>query len=213
MNFEDKAVRYDKMVQKPIDDELGLFEKYDEVLEEIRRKILHHGAKTVVDIGCGTGNLCGELSTGIEVTGIDQSPEMLARAKEKYPSMKLKLGNFLDEPEWEQKADVVVTTYALHSLSKEEKQQAIRNMLTYLKADGKILIADFMFLDSETRTKCREKLCGEGREDLWSFIEGKHYADLEELQCYVRSLGCKIHSRHVVNFTWIAEIEKEEKLY
>lgn len=206
--FDNKAIKFDKMVRDKSNDELGLFEKYDEILSEIRSRIIKHGAKNVIDIGCGTGNLCGDLSEKIDTLGIDQSLEMILQAKKKYNKMRFKLGNFLDKPFRKNDVDIVVTTYAFHSLNHNEKKEALNYMLEYLKNDGKIIIADFMFLNDAEREKCKSTLCGKGRQDLWDVINNKYYTNLEELQGYVKSLNCKIHSDHIVNFTWIVEIKK-----
>ncbi len=82
--FDNKAVKFDKMVRDKTNDELGLFSMYDDILADIRNRIIKYNAKKVIDIGCGTGNLCGELSDSIEVLGIDQSLEMILQAKNKY---------------------------------------------------------------------------------------------------------------------------------
>ena len=206
--FDNKAVRFDKMVKDRSDDELGLFEKYDEVLCEIRRRIIEHKALSVIDIGCGTGNLCGELAGKIDVVGIDQSLEMIQQAKKKFPKMKFKLGNFLDEPYRKNDVDIVVTTYAFHSLNVDEKKKALKCMLKYLKDDGRLIIADFMFLNNSEREKCKRNLLSKGKQDLWEVIDKKYYTNVEELQRYADSVGCKIESRHIVNFTWIVEITK-----
>lgn len=206
--FDNKAIKFDKMVRDRLDDDLGLFEKYDEILSEIRSRIIEHKAEHVIDIGCGTGNLCGELSEEIDVLGIDQSLEMILQAKKKYNNMNFKLGNFLDEPFSKNDVDIVVTTYAFHSLNHDEKKEAIKYMLEYLKADGKIIIADFMFQNDIEREKCKNDLCSNDKQDLWDVIDYKYYTNLEELEKYINSLGCKIHSQHIVNFTWIVEIEK-----
>lgn len=86
------------MVREQSNDELGLFEKYDEILFDIRSRIIKYKAVSVIDIGCGTGKLCCELSESMDITGIDQSMEMILFTKNKYNKMKFKLGNFLDEP-------------------------------------------------------------------------------------------------------------------
>ncbi|HWB25021.1 MAG TPA: methyltransferase domain-containing protein [Chitinophagaceae bacterium] len=40
----------------------------------------------ILDLGCGTGSLADEITNyGAEVTGIDNSPEMVAKAKAAYP--------------------------------------------------------------------------------------------------------------------------------
>lgn len=201
-----KAVSYDRMVKNKSDDELGLFEKYDEILSEIRNRIIKYKATNVIDIGCGTGNLCGKLSEKAYVLGIDQSLEMITYAKKKYPKMNFALGSFLDRPTKKNAADIVVTTYAFHALNDEEKKTAVKNMLDYIKDDGKIIIVDFMFADDIDRELCKNNLYAKDRQDLWTFINSKYYTNLEQFNKYIKLLNCKMHADHIVNFTWIIEI-------
>jgi len=208
LESDNKAIKFDKMVRDRSNDELGSFEKYDEILLKIRSRITEHGASSVLDIGCGTGNLCGELSDKIDIVGIDSSLEMILHAKKKYNNMEFKLGNFLDEPFRKNYFEIVVTTYAFHGLNNYEKKEAIKNMLEYLKDDGKIIIADFMFANEIEKEKCLSNLYAKGRQDLLDVINKKYYTNLEELEAYVRSLNCRIHSEYIVNFTWIVEIKK-----
>lgn len=206
--FDNKAMKYDRMISNRSDDELGLFEKYDEIMEEIRDMIIEHRAEGVLDIGCGTGNLCGSLSSNINVVGMDQSLEMLLQAKKKYENMKLKLGNFLDKPYCTNHFDIVVSTFAFHTLSYEEKKIALSHMLEFLKENGKIIIGDFMFVNESERAKCKEKLLSKQKYALWEVIESRHYTDIERFAEYVRSLGLRIEYKHCVNFSWIVVIEK-----
>ncbi len=205
--FDNKAIKFDKMVRDSERDELGLFEKYDEILSEIRTRIRNHKAMSIIDIGCGTGNLCGELSADIDVVGIDQSLEMIVQAKKKYGDMKFRLGNFLDKPYRNKDVDIVVTTYAFHSLNEEEKKEAIDNMLEYIKEDGKIIIVDFMFLNDFEKEERKKEYYEKGRQDLWEVVDYKYYTNLEKLENYIHRLGCKMKKEHVVNFTWIVEIQ------
>lgn len=205
--FDNKAVKFDNMVKDKAQDELGLFERYDEIFSEVRSRILELGAKNMLDIGCGTGNLCGELSETLEVVGIDQSLEMIIQAKKKYGNLKLKLGNFLDKPFCKNEFDVVVTTYAFHSLNPREKKKALSYMLEYLKTEGKIIIVDFMFLNEEEREKSKKRFHDRKREDLWEVVDSRYYSNVEDLESYADLLGCKIKCEHIVNFTWKVEIE------
>lgn len=44
--------------------------------------------ESILDLGCGTGDLAKQLhDKGINITGIDKSANMIAQAKEKYPSI------------------------------------------------------------------------------------------------------------------------------
>lgn len=206
--FDNKAVKFDRMVRDKTNDELGLFSMYDDILADIRNRIIEYNAKKVVDIGCGTGNLCGELSDSIEILGIDQSLEMILQAKNKYRNMNLKLGNFLDEPIIKNNADIVVTTYAFHSLNDEEKKIALNNMINYLNDNGKIIIVDFMFNNEEERATCRDSLLSKGQYDLWEVINNKYYTNIDELKNYIIGLDFKVKIQHIINFTWVLEIEK-----
>lgn len=206
--FNNKAIKFDNLVRDISNDELGLFTNYDEILTEIRTRIAKYEAKTILDIGCGTGNLCGGLSNSINVIGMDQSLEMLLQAKKKYNDMRLKLGNFLDTPFSRNRFDIVVTTYAFHALNYNEKLIALGNMMEYLRENGKIIIVDFMFLNDIERNKCKNRLLDQSKENLWNVINNRYYTNVEKLKKYVISQGYKIHCEHIVNFTWIVEIER-----
>ncbi len=47
------------------------------------------GARTVLEIGCGTGTILGLLSQSYEVAGLDRSCKMLAVARRKLPHIRL----------------------------------------------------------------------------------------------------------------------------
>lgn len=206
--FDSWAKDYDNLVKYNPVDELNLFEKYDDVLGKVKNEILKQNAKKVLDIGCGTGTLCGPLSEDIEIIGLDQSIEMILQAKFKYPNMKLKLGNFMDEPFIEKQFDMVVSTYAFHHLKPIEKEIALKLMLRYLKEKGKLVIADLMFLNEIERQKNKEIFISKKRKDLWDIIEDEYYTDIENIKRYAEFLGCIVTYEHIVNFTWMLKIEK-----
>jgi SAM-dependent methyltransferase len=51
------------------------------------------GARSLLELGCGTGALLAGLSPGLAVTGIDRSPDMLAVAAQTVPAARLVLGD------------------------------------------------------------------------------------------------------------------------
>lgn len=205
-NFDDWAKNYDNSIKEK--DSLGLFESYDYTLDTVVKKILENNSSKVLDIGCGTGNLYGKLKDNVDFTGVDQSIEMLLQAKSKYKNIKLRLGNFLDEPFIENEFDVITSTYAFHHLDPLEKEKSINLLLRYLKPGGKIIIADLMFLNSIERTKQKEYFYSQSREDLWEIIEDEYYTDIEKIKKYSELLGCSVKYQHIANFTWIVEINK-----
>jgi SAM-dependent methyltransferase len=51
------------------------------------------GAKTVLELACGTGSILAQLRGEYEVVGVDLSPQMLAIAREKLPGVELVEGD------------------------------------------------------------------------------------------------------------------------
>ena len=205
--FDNWAKNYDSSVVSG-NDELNIFQGYGDIMEKVKEVIMARSPQSILDIGCGTGSLCGELSGEIEVVGIDQSIEMLFIAKDRYPAFIGRVGNFLEEPYLTNHFDVVVSSYAFHHLKGEEKLRAIDNMCEYLKDNGRIVIADLMFLNKEKREKCRRDLINQGREDLWDIVEDEYYSDIEELKEYAELKGLKFYYDHMMNFTWMVVIER-----
>lgn len=53
-----------------------------------------HGAGPVVDVGCGPGHLTAHLhSLGLDASGIDLSPEMIAIARRSRPDLRFEVGS------------------------------------------------------------------------------------------------------------------------
>ncbi|GKX65357.1 MerR family transcriptional regulator [Inconstantimicrobium mannanitabidum] len=207
--FDEWAKNYDNSLENNDSwDELRLFEKYDYVLKCIAQIIINSNAKNVLDIGCGTANIVKRLPKGIKYTGMDQSIEMLLKAKNKFSDINLRLGNFLDEPFDENEFDAVITSYAFHHLNQLEKENAINLLLRYLKQGGKLIIADLMFLNEAEREKQKQKYVDGGRMDLWDIVEDEYYSDVEKIKEYAEFLGGSIKTQHLVNFTWLVEICK-----
>jgi SAM-dependent methyltransferase len=64
-------------------------------VERIRRYISMHrpGARSLLELGCGTGALLSGLAADLSVTGIDRSPEMLSIAVRTVPGARLVQGD------------------------------------------------------------------------------------------------------------------------
>lgn len=207
MKNSNKGAKYDKMVREKSDDELGLFDKYEDIFIEIRDRIIRYDVNSIIDFGCGTGNLCGPLSEKINVIGIDKSYEMIQEGKRKYPKMTFIESSILDVSNIKEKADIVVSSYVLHGLIEEEKQKALSNMLL-LNDQKRVILIDFMFENMKSKEEYKENLLRNNRPDLWKFIASKNFFIVEDLRHYIEKLNLKITLKHVVNFIWIAKIYK-----
>lgn len=115
VGFDGWARAYDEDVKRDTG-ALKIYENYETVLQMVLRKwkISEKDGK-ILEIGVGTGNLEGKfLQNKYHIIGIDQSRQMLAVAKEKYPKLHVRLGEFLKIPYENQTFDVIVSTYAFH---------------------------------------------------------------------------------------------------
>ena len=74
----------------------------------------------ILDIGCGTGQLTAEIAaSGAEVTGLDNSPAMIAEARRNYPLLAFELRDVCDMPH-HGAFDAVFSNAALHWVKRAE---------------------------------------------------------------------------------------------
>lgn len=159
-NFDSWAKSYDEDVKND-NGELKIYKNYDLILDTAYDLVEHMNKKDskILEIGVGTGNLAGKFLEGnYEIIGIDQSREMLSVAKEKYPKLKVRLGEFLKIPYENNSFDYIVSTYAFHHLNDEEKSMAIEEMMRVLNDDGVIIIGDLMFESKEAEREIYKSL-------------------------------------------------------
>jgi trans-aconitate methyltransferase len=91
----------------------------------------------ILDLGCGTGDLAKQIQEhDAEVTGIDASPEMIAKAKAKYPELDFSVANaasfHFDEP-----FDAVFTNAVLHWI--HDADGVIKSVYKVLKPGGRFV--------------------------------------------------------------------------
>ncbi len=99
-------------------------------------------AVDVLEVGCGLGLLAGAVAGDRRtVTGIDLSPEMIARAKQESSSPRITFvcGNFSDHDFGPARFDCIVTAAALHHMP---LATSIQRMQDLLRPGGRLIIHD-----------------------------------------------------------------------
>lgn len=134
----DTTAKYYDIVQRPL--------KGAEItLEELKliTKLAPGGGK-ILDVGCGTGRHIGRLvDLGYEVNGIDISDGMIAVLKEKFPSVKTHIGDFLTHDFKCEQFDLVIlmwNTFNEIALSDEQAKETFEQFRKIIKDNGRILI-------------------------------------------------------------------------
>jgi ubiquinone/menaquinone biosynthesis C-methylase UbiE len=106
---------------------------------------------TVLDVGCGTGNLTmtakSVMGKSGKVYGIDAAPEMIELARKKARQegfdVSFEIGLVEKIPFPDASFDVVINRLMIHHLPDDLKHQAFAEILRILKPGGNLLVADF----------------------------------------------------------------------
>src|SRR5579872_536148 len=113
-----------------------VWEKAKGVMELLAAK----PGERILDIGCGTGHLTAEItSKGALVTGVDQSPAMIAEAKEKYPEIEFAVMD-ASAMTFQSEFDAVFSNAALHWIP--DSEGVVRSVSRALKPGGRF-VAEF----------------------------------------------------------------------
>jgi len=98
-------------------------------------------APQVLDLCCGSGYESMRLAgLGAEVTGIDISPESIAIARERNPSLRFYTADMLDDYGFIGKMDGIACIAGLVHIAPENARRAISNMSAVLNDNGYVLL-------------------------------------------------------------------------
>jgi ubiquinone/menaquinone biosynthesis C-methylase UbiE len=143
---------------------LGDFDLNEAILGEVRT------CDSVVDLGCGTGELMEKLKTvAHRVIGVDSSSRMLEIARERLNKEEgdydLRLGELEHLPLKNHEADCAVISMVLHHLSKPDS--VIAEICRILREKGRLVIVDFdKHEDEDMRIIYGDRWLGFSREEI-----------------------------------------------
>lgn len=132
--FDKYALEYDKKVKNNY-----FKDKHKWIIDNVGDLT----GKKVLDVGCGTGELCYVLKSiypNAEYRGIDISEVMIAKSKKRVKDIKFDVGNVQALPYEDNSFDIIVNTLSFHHY--EDPQGALNEMKRVLKPGGKIYILD-----------------------------------------------------------------------
>ncbi len=160
---------------------------YDIIFEPVNLSLRQIGLKMcpvspgmkVLDVGCGTGaQLELYKDQKCDIYGIDASPSMLAKAKERLGnSAQLFVTAAEKIPFSDNHFDLIIASFVLHEMSIFTRALVMKEMNRLVKNEGRILLTEFHYENRWTMkgifTKCFITLSeiGGGREHFKNYRE------------------------------------------
>jgi tRNA (cmo5U34)-methyltransferase len=117
---------------------------YDELQAQVAAATDGERATRILDLGVGTGETARrvlEVHPEARLVGIDESPAMLARAREALPTADLREGR-LEDPLPDGPFDLVVSALAIHHLADAGKRDLFARVHGVLVRGGAFVLAD-----------------------------------------------------------------------
>lgn len=201
--FDKWASSYDDTVYGTDNEYIEVFENYDLILKTIQENINDKKERLVLEIGVGTGNLLKNLyENGFNVIGIEPSVEMRKVSIKKLPNVKILNGHFLDIP-LDYKFDAIVSSYAFHHLTYEEKKKAIKYLDGLLNDNGKIVISDTMFESKEYKNSLYKHVEKSNAFNLLNDLKTEFYEYLQDILILFTELNYYVEAKKINKYVWV----------
>ncbi|WCL50215.1 class I SAM-dependent DNA methyltransferase [Leptospira sp. GIMC2001] len=117
--------------------------KLDEEIHFVSEVFKRHNVKSVVDIGCGSGEHVKDLQAmGFKIMGIDSSPKMIETAKNRFPHCRFEVGR-MEDYKLKEPIDGLVCLFGTFNylMTNDDIKKFFQNAYKNLKTAG-ILILD-----------------------------------------------------------------------
>lgn len=204
--FETWAQSYDSSVYGHDEQYRDVFAGYETILNTVVEK----SGNVVLEFGVGTGNLTKKLMEAKKtVYGIEPSAPMRELAKEKLGHISIEDGDFLQFPLPNEPIDTIVSTYAFHHLTDEEKEEAIRKYGKLLTKGGKIVFADTAFINHEAHQAMIAEAKQKGFVDLAEDLQREYYTTIPILERIFTTNGFTVTFTPMNRFVWLMEAVKQ----
>lgn len=176
---------------------------------------------TVLDIGCGNGRLYQLFSEKqVNYIGLDQSDQLIAIAKERFPEQRFLVSNMTKIPLQNEFADVIYAIASFHHLPNDTlRVQALQEMKRMLKKNGQIILLNWNLYSDWAR----EKYDGDEQGDYlipWKDGNGNvlgvryyHGFLLEDLHDLAEKAGLLIVEQHYIKKGKVSSIGPGENIF
>lgn len=204
--FDEWSATYDATVAGDDPEYMEVFRNYEQLLEDVAS----HSIGNVLEFGVGTGNLTAKLvKKGLYVFGVEPSNGMRKIAQQKMPDVTIVEGDFLQFEGPSEQTHTIVSTYAFHHLTDEEKEAAIEKYSRLLGVNGKIVFADTIFESEEAKQAMILSSENKGFHRLATDLKTEFYTTIPVMKNIFETYGFTVSFTQKNEFVWLMEATKQ----
>ncbi|AGZ39098.1 class I SAM-dependent methyltransferase [Actinoplanes friuliensis] len=135
---------------------------------------------TVLDLGCGPGQITGHLrSLGVDARGIDMVPEFIAHARAAHPAGDFQLGSMSNLDAADSSIAGILAWYSLIHLTPPDLDSVLAEFRRVLIPDGKLVVG---FFDGDAFSAFDHKVITAYRWSVDGFAERLAQAGFTEVE-------------------------------
>lgn len=203
--FDEWASTYDETVNGSDIEYKEVFSGYEEILELVTK-----GATgNVLEFGVGTGNLTEKLlKAGHKVYGIEPSKGMREIAAKRFPQVEIVDGDFIDFPKPNDTIHSIVSSYAFHHLTDEEKAKAISVYRDFLPVHGRVVFADTVYAGEFSKRRMMAEAEKKQYLNLLHDLQTEYYTTIDALSAMFYENGFTVKFSQCNPFVWLIQAEK-----
>ncbi|QAY67247.1 class I SAM-dependent DNA methyltransferase [Paenibacillus protaetiae] len=204
--FDEWSEHYDRTVAGEDEEYREVFDGYDRILEAVAERV----SGVIVEFGVGTGNLTEKLLRRSDnIYGIEPSEGMRTQVLKRGLPIVLLDGDFLEFPAVPEPIDAIVSTYAFHHLTDEEKERAIALYSRLLQPGGRIVFADTAFASAEDRLEIEQSAERAGFVNLLQDLRTEYYTSLTVLNKLFTEHRFAVSFTRLNRYVWLMEAVKQ----
>ncbi len=163
------------------DDKHAFVFKYGEDLVDLLNP---KAGEWILDLGCGTGYLSNIIAaSGARVTGIDNSADMIEKARREYPGLDFRLLSATDF-HFEKPFDAIFSNAVLHWIL--DKEKAFDRIHQNLKTNGRIVLEMggknnvHSIISASKKVLAKHGFTENAKADIWYFPSLSEYTTILE---------------------------------
>ena len=202
-NHDDHATDYDADVRNEKD---PIRAAYHDVLAWVISEARIDSFSRVLELGSGTGNLSCLLDRCGELVCVDLSERMEAIARSKSGHLvnrRFIKADILEVFDYERAPfDSVISTYAIHHLTDEEKRLLFAKIFTGLVPGGRAVFGDLMLQNQAEKASKIQEYLTKGDAKTAQAIDEEFFWSIDTARLDLNELGFQLETKRFSDLSW-----------